>query len=242
VSGYEAAGGATFARDQRRKWHDATLHVLVCDEFSLFRRQLVLALEAAPDIEIVGEAGDSEAALDLATSGAPDVVFVGIQLPPHGGLRTASAIREVLPLTEVVVAFDPDERGELLPAVKAGASAFVPRESVASHAAAVTRSVAARRPILTRGAAAAVLQELSLAARPAGSADQAPGARPVDERERAVLSHLAEGESFAQAAGAVDVDVGAAATLVRNALLKVERRARTELAAATVNRRSNDDR
>jgi DNA-binding NarL/FixJ family response regulator len=230
-------GPAIFAHQPPRKWHDGVIHALVCDEFSLFRRQLIVALESGPDVEIVGEAGDSDSALELARSGAPDVVFLGTQLPSWGGVRTGSAIRELLPLSQLVVIFDPGDHAELLRGVRAGASAFVPRESVTRHAAVVARSVTGNRPILTRAAARTVLYELERLDGGSGSLQGPVGPPPVDPRELAVLARLGEGDTFAEAAGAADMDLGAAATMVRNALLKLERHARTEAAAAALSTR-----
>jgi DNA-binding NarL/FixJ family response regulator len=187
----------------------------------------------------MGEAGDSDGALDLARSGIPDVVFVGTQLPTWGGVRTANAIRELLPLSQLVVVFDPGDPAELLRGVRAGASAFVPRESVTRHAALVARSVAGNRPILTRGAARTVLDELGRLDRRSGSMQESLPPPPVDPRELAVLARLVDGDTFAEAARTAGVDVGAAATLVRNALVKLERHARTESAAAAVGARAS---
>ena len=63
----------------------------------LFRRHLILALEHAPDIEVVGEAPDADVARSAALQNAPDVAVLGGHLPPIGGVRTAAALRETNP-------------------------------------------------------------------------------------------------------------------------------------------------
>lgn len=214
------------------------MRVLVADEFSLFRRQLILALEAAPDIEVMAEAGESALALDQVRIFAPDVVFLGSHLPPTNGVRTGNAIRKVLPTTELVIVLDPDDDTPLVRAVRAGASAFVPRESVAKHAPVIARAAASRRPILTRSAARTVLAEYARLARSAGSVQQQLEPPAADERERQVLEGLAKGQSFSEAAADLGIDVAAAATSTRNALLKLERHARLETAAAEVGARA----
>jgi DNA-binding NarL/FixJ family response regulator len=211
---------------------------VVCDEFSLFRRQLVLALEEAPDVEVMAEAGDADLAIEQARRLTPDVVLLGVHLPPTGGVRAGAAIRAVLPTTELVIILDPDDDTQLLRGVNAGASAFVPRESVAKHAAMIVRACASRRPILTRAAAKAVLDEYARLGRTAGSVQQQHEAPALDDREQVVLEQLAAGESFSHAADALEIDAGAAATLTRNALLRLERHARLEGAAAEVGARA----
>ena len=71
--------------------------MLVCDESALFRRHLVLALEQADDVEVVGEAPDADVARSAAMQNAPDLAVLGGHLPPIGGVRTAAALRETNP-------------------------------------------------------------------------------------------------------------------------------------------------
>jgi DNA-binding NarL/FixJ family response regulator len=206
-----------------RKWHDGVLRVLVCDEFPLFRRQVVIALEAAPDIEAVAEAPDAEVARSSAEMTAPDVVVLGTHLPPDGGVAAATRLREVLPAVEMVLVVDPeDERDErdLERALRAGVIAFVSRDSVGVHAVPVVRAAAAHRPVLDSFAAALVLASFD---RPA---PQSAAGAALAPPERAVLERLAGGEGITSTAGTLGIPVVTASNLVANALRKLERSAR----------------
>jgi two-component system response regulator NreC len=69
------------------------ISVLLVDDHPVVRRGLRRLLDADPDIEVVGEAGESQAAIDLAERLRPRVVVMDIQLPGVGGLQ---ATREIL--------------------------------------------------------------------------------------------------------------------------------------------------
>ncbi|MBS0608430.1 MAG: response regulator transcription factor, partial [Proteobacteria bacterium] len=62
------------------------LRLLVVDDQPIIRRGLALMLGAEPGIEVVGQAGDGQEALDLALALAPDVVLMDLQMPRLGGV------------------------------------------------------------------------------------------------------------------------------------------------------------
>ena len=213
-----------------RKWHDGVLRVLVCDEFPLFRRQVVIALEEAPDIEVVAEAPDAEVARSAAEQTAPDVVVLGTHVPPDGGVATAAMLRTVLPAVEMVLAVDPDDERherEVRRALRTGVVAFLSRDAVALHAVPVVRAAAAHRPVLDAFAAALVLAEFER------WSAVAPGRPALEPPERAVLDRLAGGEGITSAAEALEMPVVTASNLVANSLRKLHRSARAAALRAT---------
>jgi DNA-binding NarL/FixJ family response regulator len=199
----------------------------VCDEFSLFRRQVVLALERADDIEVIGEAPDSDVAKTVAEQTAPDVVLLGRRLPPSGGLAAAAALREALPTVAMAFAFDlDDERAErdLRHAVRAGVTGFVPRDLLPEAAVSVVHALQSGLPVMHERAAVAVLAEydaLDEESRPTGSATVL-----LEPRERGLLRQLADGATAVAAADALSVTPEAGSNLVVNALAKLHRHAR----------------
>lgn len=196
------------------------LRVLVCDEYPLFRRQAVIALEQAPDVEVVAEAPDLDVARGVAEQTAPDVAVVGTHVPPRGGVAAIRVLRELIPAVEVVLAVDPDdERDEraLQGALRAGALAFVSRDAVAAHGLAVVRSAAAHRPVLDPVLARLALVEL----RALAEAD--PARLHLTAAEREVLELLASGRGITDSAEALGVPVPTASNTVANALRKLER-------------------
>jgi DNA-binding NarL/FixJ family response regulator len=201
--------------------------VLVCDEFPLFRRQLVLALETAADIEVLGEAPDADVAVAVAEQLAPDVAFLGAQLPPIGGIRTARRLRRLLPRIGLAMSMDEgDERYEadVIRAVRAGATAFLSREHPDEHAVDIAHALVLRRPVLDAAAAGAVLAEYEAFAATPRAVDAPPPT--LEPRERALLDDLATGRSLTEASTTLAVPVTTGANLVENALEKLQRHTR----------------
>jgi DNA-binding NarL/FixJ family response regulator len=208
--------------------------VLVCDELPLFRRQLVLALEQAPEIEVLGEAPDADVAVMVAEQLAPDVAFLGMRLAPIGGVRAARRLRRLLPrigLAMAIDASDEQHEADLVRAVRAGVTAFLPREHPDEHAIDVARGLVVGRPVLDEAAANAVLADYaSLAATPRAVGPAPPSLEP---RERALLEVLASGRSLAEASTTLALSATTGSNLVANALEKLRRHVRTTAAAAT---------
>jgi two-component system nitrate/nitrite response regulator NarL len=73
------------------------VRVLVVDDHPLFRRGVVLSLNASADFIVVGEAGSGEQALELARELLPDVVLLDISMPGWSGLVTAEKISTACP-------------------------------------------------------------------------------------------------------------------------------------------------
>jgi DNA-binding NarL/FixJ family response regulator len=199
---------------------------LVCDEFPLFRRQLVVALEKAGDVEVVGEAPDAEVAVIVAEQLAPDVAFLGLRVPPIGGIRTARRLRHLLPSIGLALAIDGGGEGQerdLLRALRSGVTAFVPRDQLDGIAVDVARGLVRRRPRLDALEAVAVLADYDAAASEASGAPRLS----LEVRERAMLEALAAGTSLPDAAAALGVSLTTGSNLVTNALLKLHRHFRT---------------
>ena len=84
-----------------------TIRVVVVDDEELPRQRIVDLVKAQADLELVGEAGDGGAALDLITSARPDVAFLDIQMPEADGFQVISALDDdVLPAIVFVSAYD----------------------------------------------------------------------------------------------------------------------------------------
>jgi DNA-binding NarL/FixJ family response regulator len=77
--------------------------IVVCDDQPAFRRIVCTVLELEPDLEVVGEAGDGQQAIDLVTSLKPDVLVLDIAMPVMDGLEALPHIRLRSPGTKVVM-------------------------------------------------------------------------------------------------------------------------------------------
>lgn len=128
--------------------------IIVVDDQPAIRRQLRAAIDAARDLEVVGEATPGSAAITLVALVHPDIVLVDVHTWPAAGLGMTRLLRDRFPRVRVVALGEPDSdlREE---AVRAGAWAFVPTTWDGEEVAHVVRSVArgSRRGLVDLAAA-----------------------------------------------------------------------------------------
>ena len=155
--------------------------VLVADDHSLVREGLTNLLAAAPDLELVGAAGDGAEAVELASAATPDVVLMDLSMPGLDGIEATRRILERQPGAKVVVLTSFCDEGRILAALDAGAVGYLLKDSEPDE--------------LLRGIRAAAQGESPLAAKVAGALILArtSGTPELTFREREVLVLLAGG-------------------------------------------------
>ena len=106
----------------------AKIRVMIVDDHPLFRAGLHRVLELEKDLEIAGEAGDGQAALDQARALKPQVILMDVNLPKLNGLQVTRALtashKEIAVI--VLTAYHDDE--QMLHAIRAGGSAYFPKD------------------------------------------------------------------------------------------------------------------
>ena len=156
------------------------ISVLLVDDHPIVRDGLRRVLEGQPDLRVVGEAGDGEAALALVQDLAPRVVVMDVQMPKLDGIRATRQLRKRFPDTHVLILSAYDTDRYLFGLLEAGATGYVLKEAPDEELLAAIRAAAAGEPYLTP--------------RLRGRAN--PVAQPVDQltvRETEVLCSMAEG-------------------------------------------------
>src|ERR671916_3154308 len=103
------------------------IKVLIIDDHPLFRRGIRWTMDAAPDIEVVGEAENGTEAIDIAERTFPDVALVDINLPGLNGLEVARVIKRRHPRIRLIVLSVYEDDEQLFNAIKVGASAYAPK-------------------------------------------------------------------------------------------------------------------
>ena len=206
-----------------------SIRVVVADDQDLVRTGLVMILGAQPDIEVVGEAADGLAAIDLAARLRPDVLLVDIRMPGPDGIEVTRRLAgpDVTSPTAVVVitTFDLDEyvHGALL----AGATGFLLKDAgpelLGEAIRAATRGDSLISPSITR----------RLLSTFAGTGRAAPPVQPLDpltEREEQVLLTIARGRTNAEIAAELHISLSTVKTHIGSLMAKLGARNRVEVA------------
>lgn len=205
-----------------------TIRVVVADDQDLVRAGLAMILAAQPELEVVGEAADGLAALELATRLRPDVLLVDIRMPGLDGVEVTRRLAgpDVAdPMAVVVITtFDLDEY--VLGALRAGARGFLLKDAgpqllvQAIHAAAAGDALIA--PNVTRRLLAAFADHAPTApARPVS---------PLTDREEEVLALVARGRTNAEIASELFVGLSTVKSHVASLMTKLGARNRVEIA------------
>ena len=127
----------TFTRERR-----SIISVLIVDDHPLFRDGLQKALELEDDIEVVGQCADGEQALQAAARLHPSVVLLDINLPSINGIQVARQLKAERSGIAVVVLTAYHDSQQVLHAMRAGASAYCPKDIVADDLIDVIRAAA----------------------------------------------------------------------------------------------------
>ena len=136
--------GAARVAPSRRS--DRRLRVLVADDHDLIRKGLRDVLGAYPDLEVVGEAADGQAAVDQVLSLSPDVVVMDVGMPRLSGLEATRRLRAAAPLVRVI-GLSTHAHDDMGPAMlDAGASAYLAKDTPSDRLVATIRAGIAASP------------------------------------------------------------------------------------------------
>jgi two-component system, NarL family, response regulator LiaR len=169
----------------------SAIRVLIVDDHSVVREGLRAFLELQDGLEIVGEAGDGEEAVERALELSPDVILMDLVMPRLDGVGAMRSLRELAPDARVIVltSFLDDER--LLPAIQAGAAGYLLKDVEPAELARAVRAAHAGDAILDPTVAARVVRAIADGATPA--VPLAP--ERLTKREHEVLTLIARGYS-----------------------------------------------
>ncbi|MGY1667208.1 response regulator transcription factor [Geodermatophilus sp. SYSU D00696] len=206
------------------------IRVVLVDDEELVRFGLRTVLEAAGDIEVVGEAADGAAGVAAARDLRPDVVLTDIRMPRMDGL---AATREILALPDppqvaVLTTFHLDEY--VYAALAAGAAGFLLKDTPPREIAAAVRAVADGTATLSPAVTATLIESYVDRRAAPRRARALRRVAALSDREREVLALLGSGGSNAELAGRLFVSEATVKTYVSRLLTKLDLANRTQAA------------
>ncbi|HEX7495135.1 MAG TPA: response regulator transcription factor [Candidatus Limnocylindrales bacterium] len=207
-----------------------TTRVLLVDDQPLLRTGFRMILSAEPDLQVVGEAGEGAAAVELARRLRPDVVLMDIRMPGMDGIQATRALAgpgvedplKVLMLTT----FGQDEY--VVESLRAGASGFLLKDAPAEDLVEAIRVIAAGEALLAPSVTRRLLDRVASRLPPAHD-NKVPALSELTERELEVLKLVARGLSNAEIAEKLVVSETTVKTHVSRILAKLDLRDRVQV-------------
>ena len=202
------------------------IRVVLVDDQELMRVGFRMVLGAQEDMEVVGEAGDGQAAIELAAALRPDVVLMDVRMPVLDGVEATRAITEAATAKVLVMTtFDLDEYA--LSALRNGASGFLLKDTPPAHLVDALRSVASGDAVVSPSVTRRLLDRF-LGGPGAGELRDSSVLEALTEREREVLVLIAQGLSNSEIARKLFLSEATVKTHVGRVLSKLDLRDRVQ--------------
>lgn len=194
---------------------DRRTRVMLADDHTLVRGGIRKILEGQPGIEVVAEAADGAAALELVRSTDADVLVLDLKMPGTDGIDVLRAVRAIRPDLKVIILTMHAGQEYVSRAVKGGADAYLLKDSAVQDLVAAVDAVMAGRTYFSP----AIQQQLAGLLRSGGQPPS--GTQTLTDREREVLTWLARGLSSKEVAKELNISVRTVETHRANLMHKL---------------------
>jgi DNA-binding NarL/FixJ family response regulator len=185
------------------------IRILIVDDHALFRVGISNILSREREFDVVGEAADGRAAVEMVSMVSPSIVLMDLSLPAPGGLDTTQRIRREFPAIAVVVMAQDEDEESLFASIKAGAAAFVIKDISPDDLIHVIRRVSQGEFLINDkvfskpAVASRVLKEFRELA--VYGQEAQPIFAPLSPREVEILDNIAQGMTNKQVAYALSI-------------------------------------
>lgn len=202
------------------------IRVLLADDHAIVREGVRMILEAQPDIAVVGEAANGREALAKAHELSPDVVLMDIAMPEMNGFEATTAIKKELPDIQVLALTMHDDYDHFFQVLYAGASGYVLKGAASADLVAAIRVVheggVYLHPSVAKNLVSAYLKHMD----PGEDKERYDG---LSERERQVLTLIAEGKTSQEVADDLFLSINTIQTHRSHIMEKLNLHNRAEL-------------
>lgn len=209
------------------------IRVVIADGHNLFRQGLASLLSRQDNIEIVGEADNSEEAQLMAERLCPDVLLTEIQMAGSDGLSTVLHLMQANPGTKVAILTSSENENDVLSAVKLGVKGYILKNSNLDELVQAINAIAQGGAYFSSSMFTMVLQEFTHLAR-RRDLQETKGIDALTEREKDVLRLVARGSTNRDIADELIITENTVKVHLRNILDKLQLRNRQQAAAYAV--------
>jgi two-component system, NarL family, response regulator NreC len=204
------------------------IRILIVDDHAVVRAGLRMLLSADPELEIVGEAGDGNQAIRMARDLAPQVALMDISMPDMNGIEATRRIKELCPDVAVLALTMHEDDQYFFEMLAAGASGYVPKRAAPDDLISAIRTVSNGGVFLFPSLARALVSDYLQRVEQGGGNPSHPFDTLTD-REREVLTHIAQGHSNQQIAEELVISVKTVNRHRENIMAKLNLHSRVEL-------------
>ncbi|MCX2950117.1 response regulator [Lentzea sp. NEAU-D7] len=188
------------------------IRVVVVDDHPVVRDGLRGMLGTQDDFEVVGEAASGQEALTVIAAVRPDVAVTDLRLPAPSGAELVRQIRARAPSTRVLVLTTHDTDADVLPTIEAGAIGYLLKDAPREELFRAVRAAARDETVLSPSVATRLVQRM-----------RAPvSAAPLSNREREVLTLVAQGKTNREVGAALHISEATVKTHLQHVYAKLE--------------------
>ncbi|OFX13266.1 MAG: DNA-binding response regulator [Armatimonadetes bacterium RBG_19FT_COMBO_69_19] len=204
----------------------ARIKVVVADDHAIVREGVRMILAREQDIEVVGEAGDGQQALDLVASLRPQVVIMDISMPGMGGIEATQRVKTKHPEVQVLALTMHEDETYVFQLLRAGAAGYVLKRAAAQDLVQAVRAAAKGEAFLYPSIARKVVEDYLRRVETGEERERYDG---LTTREKEILTLIAQGLSNQQIAEKLYISIKTVQTHRAHILEKLGLHDRTEL-------------
>ena len=179
-----------------------SIRTLLVEDHTLVRAGIQALLSGGEDLQVVGEAADGQAAVELCRTLQPDLVLMDVAMPRLNGIEAARQIKAEMPAVHILMLSMHGSRQYIFEALKAGVLGYVLKEAAFSELLSAIKIVMSGKTYLSPKLSDVVMDDYI---RRAQGEEQVNELEKLSSREREVLQYIAEGKSSAEIASVLHI-------------------------------------
>jgi DNA-binding NarL/FixJ family response regulator len=201
------------------------LRIFLAEDHVMVREGLKALINAQSDMDVIGEAGDGQAAVQQAKELQPDIVIIDVSMPRMNGQQATSKILKVCPQVKVLALTRHTDSGFIQQLFRAGASGYVLKQSASSQLIDAIHTIATGNHYIDPAITGKVINSYTNRQIKLDAGSQ----NPLSEREEEVIKMVAWGYSNKEIAARLGISIKTVEAHKANAMKKLDLRSRIDV-------------